>query len=233
MPWSDSGVRKPDIEYLIDIFTDLPTALFGQQDILTSAHCGSKHSPHQRITIDEGEVRLIIQRLQYWKSAMLQRPGKSLFDSRADLDSNEHLPRGLPYYYLDYATPFALYAAVCTITLNAGFSDTLQTSHRERCTGQAASSSETSTTFQWDTDESQHHNILQWYHSLLVDACSLARYYMSCKGMVPQPSDILVSLRQVWMTTRHLNCTLAMQLGSVMAQIMDDSEAGLPLFLYT
>jgi len=234
IPWSGSRGQKPDIEYLVDIFADLPGALFERSDIVSPANGETEYSPRQHMMVNDAKVYLIIQRLQQWKSTRLQQSDKHHFDdagmSPTHFDSDQLQLRDFSIPSIDYARSCAVYTAVCTITLNLAFSDTLRTLHGEQCTRQDTSLPKDSTALYHRAYQFLGLDILQWHHSLLTDACSLAHYYWSCKGTTPQPTEILIPLRQVWKATRHLNCTIAMNLRRIMEDMMDDSEAP---FMYT
>lgn len=180
----------------MDIFADLPTALFGKTSKTQTA-----------------DIYSIIRKLHQWKSVRLQGP-------------IEH--------HVNAVNTYALYLAVSTLTLHAGFSFVLENGHGKQCVSANAATLEDVMAVQESKDKLlDHSDILQWYHALLIDACSIARLYASCKEKTSPPTEILVSLRQVWKLTWHIHCPLANDFGAVMTQIMGDPTAGLPLFLYT
>lgn len=158
-------------------------------------------------------INSIIQRLQWWQSTMLQ---------------------GSTENHVGNFSSHALYLAVCMIALHAGFPSILGNEHGAQCASVYTATPRNLVAVQPSTDILLGDDkILHLYHTLLTDACSIARLYASCKGTTPPPAEILVSLRQVWRVTRHIDCPLAIDFGAVMTQIMGDSTAKLPLFLYT
>lgn len=229
VPWTKANTRKRYVERLVDIFVDLPTALHGNEVL--------ENPSFSRIDSIRLQVWKILNRLQDWRSELdLEFPGQI-----RDVDHNlpedfgirRLWPKGLEFPCLKVAEAFALHGAVCSIALDSAFARDLEDLHCDDCVRRDATLSTKSQTYLSSTGQMYSTvKMAEIYHRMMAEICRAISYLFSTAIPRPQPTEILIPLRQIWIRTRRLRCPMAVWLDKVVGKIFSQTTAGLPLFLY-
>ena len=225
IPWSDEGATKSPVEALIDIFVDLPTALFGSAQSSREEQ-RTAQGPDGRL-----QVILLLRRLRSWYLGLLE----GRLESKHNNNDNSSSASIAHFKESDDKTleAIALHAAICLITIQSAFARELTSMNCNNCLRRRPSWEDERKQFAQQSDSKPNALILpEMYHAALADACWLLDLQSSQAFVRQQAVQILVFLRHVWLATRHLSCPLATSFCRQMTHLFTQTATGLPLSLY-
>ena len=214
----------------MDVFVDLPEVVHRQLPL-------SSAEPTYR---NENETRTLavsfLRRLQAWRSgwddAFPARP-EVQHSSWPDIGLEPLWPVGLGFPNLEEAEALSTYNAICMLLLNKAFKNELGSLHCTHCTSEYTSSTvRKARVEEFTKTESAVQKLDRFYHEIITDACNTICYYWASSSPKPQPIDVLIPLRHVWLITRNMKCPIASWLDSAMCQILASDVSGLPLYLH-
>lgn len=233
VPWSESTTSKSHIEHLMDIFVDVPSALYQQSTVPGKQGQSAEVSSKMQV-----RALLILQRLELWRSdwtTQVQRQAVEIdLGHPAGLEFRTLWPKIMGFSSLEHANAFALYCAVSLLTINAAFGQALETLDCTQCIQKHDPS-----TFEHMFASQPPHldvdgiDVVQLFHLTIAGSCGLISYYLYYATPKPPPIEILISLRHVWLATRRLKCPMATWFDRAMEKILTSPAADLPLYLYT
>lgn len=224
VPWAQKGTLKSFTERLIDTFLDLPTILYGAPKLST------KTVPDRRSKADiQADAILMIERLQTWRRDwMAHRAFHTIEDGIGDAVVNSR-----ELFDAEGAQTLALYIAICMITIFSTFREELEDVDTVACSQHDLFSGlDRTPTRSSKALDATSAAIQELYHKLIGEAYHMVIYLLSNATPQLRLIEILVPLRHVWMATRFLKCSIAVQFDRAMRQIMTHPTSGLPLYLH-
>ncbi|KIV85987.1 hypothetical protein PV11_01632 [Exophiala sideris] len=233
IPWAGEVGSKSQTELLVDIFAGLPAALYGQ-----STDRRQRRPPPAECADIRARASALLRRLQTWRAGWVEQV------QRQNPDNGQHvlrhtssLPSSFPClgsFYAGHATELALHSAVCLITIDKAFGQELDALCCTQCIQQPSFPQTTGHRYPHirSTTTIKSTDIVEMYHSALAEACTLVGYYGPSPSLDADAVKTLIYLRQVWVATRRLKCSMAVWFNDAMKSVMTNSSAQLPLFLY-